>query len=91
MPGDDFQKLSWNRNSYFSAYPENHLGSPVGEVDFNQKPETVYCEKPQHNWEMDSRGILLFRFERSTAVCKHWPLAEREYLFLFTSNQKFKN
>lgn len=58
--GDNFQKLAWNRDSYFSAYPENHLGSPVGEVDLTQKPEMKYREKSQHNWEMDSKGFYYF-------------------------------
>ena len=60
LVGDNFQKLAWDRESYFTAYPENHLGSPVGEVDLNLKPEMKYREKPQHDWEMDSKGFYYF-------------------------------
>jgi len=58
--GDNFQKLAWDRQSYFSAYPENHLGRPVGEIDLLNKPEMKYREKPQHDWEMDSKGFYYF-------------------------------
>jgi hypothetical protein len=60
LVGDNFQKLAWDRDSYFSAYPENHLGASVGEVDLTLKPEMKYREKPQHDWEMDSKGFYYF-------------------------------
>jgi len=60
LMGDNFQKLAWNRDSYFSAYPESHLGAPVGEVDLTLKPKMKYREKPQHDWEMDSKGFYYF-------------------------------
>ncbi len=60
LVGDSFQKLAWNRNSYFTAFPENSLGSPVGEVEINQKPEMKYREKPKYSWEMDSKGFYYF-------------------------------
>ena len=60
LVGDNFQKLAWKRDSYFSAYPENHLGAPVGEVDLTLKPAMQYREKPQHDWEMDSKGFYYF-------------------------------
>ncbi|HSH20502.1 MAG TPA: hypothetical protein VLA03_08610, partial [Draconibacterium sp.] len=60
LVGDSFQKLAWDRDSYFSAYPENHLGSTVGEVDINLKPEMDYREKPQHEWGMDTKGFYYF-------------------------------
>lgn len=58
--GDSFQKLAWDRNPYFTAYPEHHLGSSVGEVDLTVKPEMKYREKPQHDWEMDTKGFYYF-------------------------------
>ena len=60
LTGTDFQKLAWERESYFTAYPDNHLGRPVGEVEINVKPEMKYREKPQHDWEMDSKGFYYF-------------------------------
>lgn len=60
LVGDNFQKLAWERDPYFTAYPENHLGAPVGEVDLTLKPEMKYREKPKHDWEMDSKGFYYF-------------------------------
>ncbi|HSO85700.1 MAG TPA: glycoside hydrolase family 2 TIM barrel-domain containing protein [Draconibacterium sp.] len=64
---DNFQKLAWNRESYFTSYPENHLGSPVGEVDLNLKPEMKYREKPQHDREMDNKGFYYFGLNEELA------------------------
>jgi len=55
--GDAFRTLAWNRDSYFSAYPPNHLGNPSGEVNLTEKPVMNYREKPQHSWEMDTKGF----------------------------------
>ena len=60
LVGDNFQKLAWGRESYFTAYPGNHLGAPAGEVDLTLKPEMKYREKPQHDCEMDSKGFYYF-------------------------------
>lgn len=56
----NFTKMRWNKEAYFTAYPENHLGSPTGEVDLTLKPEMKYREKPQNNWENDNMGFYYF-------------------------------
>ena len=61
--GKSFKKLVWDKNSYFTAYPENSLGSQKGEVNLTQKPEMKYREKPAHPWEMDSKGFYYFGLE----------------------------
>ncbi len=58
--GDDFQKLAWQRASYFTAYPENHLGRPSGEVDMTVRPIMTYRQKPAQDWAMDSRDFYYF-------------------------------
>uniref|UniRef100_UPI00321776D0 glycoside hydrolase family 2 protein n=1 Tax=uncultured Draconibacterium sp. TaxID=1573823 RepID=UPI00321776D0 len=63
VTGDNFEKLAWNKNSYFTAYPENHMGSPVGEVLLTDKPKMDYRKKPEHNWEMDTKGFYYFGLE----------------------------
>ena len=64
ITGEHFQKVAWDRNSYFTAYPETHLGKPTGEVDLNHKPEMKYREKPHHDWEMDTKGFYYFGLEK---------------------------
>ena len=61
--GESFKKLIWDKNSYFTAYPENSLGCQKGEVNLIQKPEMKYREKPAHPWEMDSKGFYYFGLE----------------------------
>ncbi|MDB4583326.1 hypothetical protein N9164_09255 [Draconibacterium sp.] len=63
IAGDSFQTLAWDRNSYFTAYPKNNMGSQTGEVDLNKKPAMLYRQKPEHNWEMDTKGFYYFGLE----------------------------
>lgn len=63
IAGDSFHSLAWDRNSYYTAYPEGDLGSQTGEVEINEKPEMKYREKPQHNWGMDTKGFYYFGLE----------------------------
>jgi hypothetical protein len=67
ITGNNFIKLAWDRNAYFSAYPENHMGAPSGEVLLNDKPNMIYRKRPQHNWEMDSKNFYYFGIEPELA------------------------
>jgi hypothetical protein len=60
ITGDNFEKLAWNRDSYFTAYPSDDLGRPIGLVDLTQIPAMSYRQKPQHSWEMDAQGFYYF-------------------------------
>ncbi|MCP4311754.1 MAG: beta-galactosidase [Bacteroidetes bacterium] len=62
--GNTFVKLNWERDPYFTAYPDSHPGRAVGEVDLTSKPEMRYREEPEHGWEMDSRGFYYFGLEK---------------------------
>jgi hypothetical protein len=88
LVGDNFQKLAWERDSYFSAYPEKHLGSTVGEVDLTQKPKMNYREKPQHDWEMDSKNFYYFGLNEElsfTNIAR--SLKENIYSFLLKTEK----
>ena len=63
ITGDSFDRLTWNRNSYFTAYPESHLGRNKGSVNLNSKPEMNYRKAIEHEWEMDSKGFYYFGLE----------------------------
>ncbi len=64
LTGEAFEKLAWDRNSYFTAYPEGDMGSDTGEVSLSEKPEMVYRQKPQHRWEKDTKGFYYFGLEQ---------------------------
>ncbi len=55
-----FNELDWKRNPYFTASQKNGLGSSEGKVDLTKKPELKYRQKPDHKWEMDSKGFFYF-------------------------------
>ena len=51
--GNQFAAMNWDRNSYFTYYPEYDLGNPKGKVDINDLPIMKYREEPSHDWAMD--------------------------------------
>ena len=60
---DNFATLAWDRKAYFTAYPENDLGRPRGEVSLREKPNVTYRAEPTHDWEMDTKGFYYFGLE----------------------------
>ncbi len=57
ITGNQFSKLAWDRNSYFSAYPNQDLGEARGEADLTSKPAMSYREYPDHSWSLDSKDF----------------------------------
>jgi hypothetical protein len=57
LTGDTFEKLSWERDAYFTAYSENHIGSPTGEVNIPQSPPMGYRQEPQPSWGLDNKSF----------------------------------
>jgi hypothetical protein len=56
-------RLSWNRKSYWSAYPPRHLGAPQGQVAlFGSGVRTQYRQAPVSDWESDPVNFFLFGF-----------------------------
>ncbi len=55
--GDQFKTLAWDRDAYFTAYPESDMGKPQGEIDLDAKPEMQYREYPEHEWSFDSKNF----------------------------------
>jgi hypothetical protein len=86
--GNAFATVSWDRESYFTAYPENHLGDSKGEADLNEKPPMKYREQPGHDWEMDTRGFYYFGLEPVLAYSNiARSLKENIYLFGLTTGR----
>ncbi len=83
LVGDSFQKLGWERNAYFTAFPENHLGRPAGEIELSFKPELHYREKPEHEWEFDTKGFYYFGLKEELPY-NNLVRALKENIFSFT-------
>lgn len=61
--GNQYKTLDWNRIPYFTIYPPTDLGSANGEVNLSSKPAMIYREKPNHGWEMDTKGFFYHGLE----------------------------
>jgi hypothetical protein len=57
LTGSKFKTISWNRLPYFTIYPDNDIGRAEGQVDLSVRPKMNYREKPQHDWELDTKGF----------------------------------
>ncbi len=91
LTGDSFETLAWDRNSYFTAYPEGDLGSQTGEVNIDEKPKMKYREKFGHPWEMDSKGFYYFGLEEElpyTNIVR--SLKENIYSYSLKTKKKAK-
>ncbi|OXU15426.1 glycoside hydrolase family 2 protein [Sedimentisphaera salicampi] len=56
----DAEKVSWDREGYFTAYPENDLSPQKGSADLSYAPEMKYREKPEHLWVYDTQDFFYF-------------------------------
>jgi hypothetical protein len=48
-----FDKLRWKRDSYWTSYPDDHLGRPEGEVRLRELYNEKYRTSPEKIWERD--------------------------------------
>ncbi|MEN8227368.1 MAG: glycoside hydrolase family 2 TIM barrel-domain containing protein, partial [Bacteroidota bacterium] len=62
--GAQFQTLAWDRDAYFTAYPETDMGKPQGEIALGDKPEMKYRNHPEHEWSLDSRNFYYHGLEK---------------------------
>ncbi|MBI9062852.1 MAG: hypothetical protein JEZ14_12780 [Marinilabiliaceae bacterium] len=60
LTGDNFTTLSWDREGYFTAYPEDDPGRAKGQADLTLKTKMNYRQKPNHSWELDTKGYYYF-------------------------------
>ena len=89
ITGNSFEKLTWDRNSYFTAYPETDIGRANGEADLTLQPEMNYREKPQHSWNMDSKGYYYFGLEKELPYTNDVrSLKENIYTYSLITNEK---
>lgn len=58
ITGNQFIKMAWDRNSYWTVYPELHLGMPVGDIELKNDLEMAYRKYPDHEWENDMKDFF---------------------------------
>jgi hypothetical protein len=57
LTGKHFDEVSWDRRSYWNAYPKIHPGMPQGSVSLSQKNKNLYRERPAGVWEFDNNSF----------------------------------
>jgi len=56
----DVDRLTWQRNSLWSVYPDDHIGRPRGVAMKLDGPLERYRVEPAHPWAEDSSDFFLF-------------------------------
>jgi hypothetical protein len=56
----DVDRLTWQKNSLWSAYPADHLGRPRGVALKPNGPTERYHAQPAHPWADDASDFFLF-------------------------------
>jgi len=88
VTGERFSELSWDRNPYFTAYPEEDLGAPSGKVDLSFLPPMKYREKPGHDWVYDTKGFYYFGTDTQVEYSNlAHSLKENIYSFSLTTGE----
>ena len=52
-----FDALSWNRETYWTAYPKDHLSAPQAEIPLYSKITNTYKEATNKPWNNDSKSF----------------------------------
>ena len=53
---DKYSSISWDKNSLWSAYPQDHIGRPIGQsLLYNPNAPEMYRTIPAHSWSLDSK------------------------------------
>jgi hypothetical protein len=68
--GDQFDKLHWDKKTYWTSYPEGHLGSAKGSIELFTTDKPVWAQKPTQSWNKDVWDFYLMG----------WPVPEGKLL-----------
>jgi len=57
ITGNKFETLSWDRNSYWNAYPEGHQGASAGKATLGLYNKNIYRQPPHGEWALDNSSF----------------------------------
>jgi len=55
---DEVDSLLWERDAYWSIYPENHLSSRKGKAPLYAGEQKIYRREPDKPWNMDAKSFF---------------------------------
>ena len=93
---EGYDSLAWKRRTYWSSYPEGHLGVPVGKTAlYNIHSVEEYRIPPESIWSLDTKNYFLFGKDHAgqtigmTNMAK--ALKENIYYYHLTDSENHKN
>jgi hypothetical protein len=92
---NEFDSISWERDAYWSIYPENHLSSREGEASLYAGKQKVYRKEPGKSWIKDSKSFFYHGTEDDrigeelTNIAKSTKEQIRRYSFLRDDKEVF--
>jgi len=89
LTGNSYERISWKRDPYFTAYPDSHPGRAVGEAILSNRPESYYRTEPEHGWEHDSRSFYYFGLEEKLPYTNE-VRSLKEHIFEYALSTKSK-
>lgn len=80
------EHLEWNRQPYWSFYPEGHFAGKQGSVPLYNKKTVKYGADPKQDWNMDTHNY--YYFADAGSICKR-PLTNiakgmKENIYTYT-------
>ena len=81
--GDEFDSLSWNRDSYWSSYPKEHLSNPNGTTALYSEYLNRYQKKPLKDWIYDTKSFYYdgTKDESSHKLLTHIARSTKENIY----------
>jgi hypothetical protein len=87
---NQFNKMAWDRKSYWTVYPESHLGMPIGEIELKNDLAMIYRKYPDHIWEMDMKDFYYQGIHKEMPFSKMARGAkENIYMYSLKNEDKF--
>ncbi|MEM9835789.1 MAG: glycoside hydrolase family 2 TIM barrel-domain containing protein [Bacteroidota bacterium] len=57
MLADAFDAISWQRETFWSCYPEDHLSAEQGRAELYTSAPKSYGDKPEKEWNKDNKSF----------------------------------
>ncbi|MCB9218160.1 MAG: beta-galactosidase [Ignavibacteriales bacterium] len=80
--GNNFTNMNWDRDSYWTTYPDNHLGMSTGDINLSDSQTTEYRQFPNHIWEKDINDFYYQGLDYQLPLSK-LALSTKENIYSF--------
>jgi len=100
---DQFDRLSWHKKAYWSAYPEGHIGAASGNIPLFSESRATWAKKPTQPWHKDNWDfyfmgwdppagkLLTFEAYAAKQAISHYTLTDEDAGLALTVHGDGKN